>query len=97
MLAKSVVTYDGLPVGSGGAHHLRTRDPRVALAQIQSFLDRCTVDQSDLRFTVSVLSGEQEGISTVLKVGRLSELFPSPIGPWVIGCLSFSRCSRDSE
>ena len=62
MLAKSVVTYDGLPVGSGGAHHLRTRDPRVALAQIESFLDKCTVGSSELRFTVNLLSGEEEGI-----------------------------------
>ena len=62
MLAKSVVTYDGLPVGSGGAHYLRTRDPRAALAQIQSFLDKCTIESSELRFTVNLLSGEGVGI-----------------------------------
>jgi hypothetical protein len=62
MLAKSVVTYDGLPVGSGGAHHFRTRDPRVALAQVESFLDKCTAEPSELRFTVNLLSSEEEGI-----------------------------------
>jgi hypothetical protein len=62
MLVKSVVTYDGLPVGSGGAHSLRTRNPQAALAQIQSFLDKCTIRPSDLRFTVNLLSGEEVGI-----------------------------------
>lgn len=62
MLAKSVVTYDGLPVGSGGGHHLRTRDPRVALTQVDSFLDRCTTEPKEKHFTVNLLSGEEEGI-----------------------------------
>jgi hypothetical protein len=62
MLARSVVTYDGLPVGSGGAHHLRTRNPRLALAQVASFLDRCTVEPTELRFTVNLLSDEEAGV-----------------------------------
>lgn len=62
MLVKSVVTYDGLPAGNGGAHHLRTRSPRIALAQVQSFLDKCTIQSSEQRFTVNLLSGEEVGV-----------------------------------
>jgi len=62
MVAKSVVTYDGLPVKSGGAHHLRTRNPETALAQIQTFLSKCAAQSSAPRCTVNLLSGETVGI-----------------------------------
>ncbi|MFC4526073.1 hypothetical protein ISN76_13220 [Dyella halodurans] len=32
------------------------------MAQVQSFLDSCTIDPSELRFTVNLLSGEEAGI-----------------------------------
>ena len=34
-----VVTYDGLPTSAGGAHSLRTKNPRTAYASVQAFLD----------------------------------------------------------
>jgi hypothetical protein len=36
-----LVTYDGLPVASGGAHGLRARHPRAAWTAVQSFIDAC--------------------------------------------------------
>lgn len=53
----SVVTYDGLPVSSGGGHALRTRDPRHAYEQVTTFLSSCTRESAPPRFTFSVVSG----------------------------------------
>lgn len=36
---QEVVTYDGLPASAGGAHALRTKNPRVAYENVQAFLD----------------------------------------------------------
>jgi hypothetical protein len=38
-LTQEVVTYDGLPASAGGAHSLRTKNPRTAYASVQAFLD----------------------------------------------------------
>jgi hypothetical protein len=38
----SIITYDGLPLASGGAHTLRTRSPLAALAEVRNFLSSCT-------------------------------------------------------
>lgn len=38
-LIQEVVTYDGLPSSAGGAHSLRTRNPRTAYDAVQTFLD----------------------------------------------------------
>jgi hypothetical protein len=38
----SIITYDGLPVSSGGAHRLRTSKPKLALQQARDFLSACT-------------------------------------------------------
>ncbi|MBF6258516.1 hypothetical protein IU468_19630 [Nocardia farcinica] len=45
--AVEVVTYDGLPAASGGAHRLRTRNPRLAWEAVQSFLDACVLPVDD--------------------------------------------------
>lgn len=43
----SVVTYDGLPASSGGAHALRTKTPAAAWSSVGSFVDACLVPLSD--------------------------------------------------
>lgn len=36
---QEVVTYDGLPASAGGAHSLRTKNPRTAHESVQAFVD----------------------------------------------------------
>lgn len=36
---QEVVTYDGLPASAGGAHSLRTKNPRTAYESVRAFLD----------------------------------------------------------
>lgn len=47
-----VVTYDGLPASAGGAHSLRTRNPRTAHEKVQAFLDAAvlTVGAPEMSF-----------------------------------------------
>ncbi len=42
-MTQEVVTYDGLPASGGGAHSLRTRNPRTAYENVQAFLDAAVV------------------------------------------------------
>ncbi|MCR1783166.1 hypothetical protein KVF89_11535 [Nocardioides carbamazepini] len=46
------MTYDGLPASAGGAHSLRTRNPRTAYETVQAFLDAAvlTVGAPELSF-----------------------------------------------
>ena len=55
MLRSSVITYDGLPISSGGAHGLRTRSPKVALEQVRDFLRMCTNNSSPSDVFVEVI------------------------------------------
>ncbi|SJN11612.1 hypothetical protein FM113_12490 [Leucobacter sp. 7(1)] len=55
-----LVTYDGLPASSGGAHRLRTRKPGTALAQVQSFLAACTLPDGPSRWAFELWSGGPE-------------------------------------
>lgn len=61
--AVEVVTYDGLPAASGGAHRLRTRNPRLAWEAVQSFLDACVLPAGDPTVTLVVWKGGQPGPS----------------------------------
>lgn len=49
---QEVVTYDGLPTSAGGAHSLRTKNPRVAYESVQDFLDAAvlTVGAPEMSF-----------------------------------------------
>ncbi|UOR01570.1 hypothetical protein MUN77_15810 [Leucobacter allii] len=38
-----IVSYDGLPAASGGAHGLRAKNPRAARERVDAFLAACTV------------------------------------------------------
>lgn len=42
-MTQEVVTYDGLPASAGGAHSLRTKNPRTAYESVQAFLDAAVV------------------------------------------------------
>ena len=42
-MTQEVVTYDGLPASAGGAHSLRTKNPRPAYESVQAFLDAAVV------------------------------------------------------
>ncbi len=39
---QALLTYDGLPISSGGAHRYRVRDHRVIWTAVSNFLQRCT-------------------------------------------------------
>jgi len=49
---QEVVTYDGLPASAGGAHSLRTKNPRTAYETVQAFLDAAvlTVGAPEMSF-----------------------------------------------
>jgi hypothetical protein len=51
-LNQEVVTYDGLPTSAGGAHSLRTKNPRTAYDGVQGFLDAAglTVGAPEMSF-----------------------------------------------
>src|SRR5512146_1603427 len=53
----SIITYDGLPLSSGGAHTLRTRSPLAALAQVRNFLSSCTDCVQPQKAWVEVVTG----------------------------------------
>jgi hypothetical protein len=53
----SIITYDGLPLSSGGAHSLRTRSPVAALAQVRNFISSCTDSVQPQKASVEVVTG----------------------------------------
>jgi hypothetical protein len=53
----SIITYDGLPLSSGGAHTLRTRSPLAALAQVRHFISSCTDCVQPQKASVDVVTG----------------------------------------
>ena len=53
----SIITYDGLPLSSGGAHALRTRSPLDALAQVRHFISSCTDCVEPQKASVEVITG----------------------------------------
>lgn len=64
-----VVTYDGLPAASGGAHGLRARRPEAALAQVRAFLDACTVADRDPVWSL-VVSADGDGSADLAETAR---------------------------
>jgi hypothetical protein len=51
----SAITYVGLPISSGGAHHLGRISRRVAHARTLTFLETCTELVGSLDYSLSVL------------------------------------------
>jgi hypothetical protein len=58
MLRQSIITYDGLPISSGGAHTLRTKSPLVTLEQVRAFIASCTNAELPKEIFVEVVSGD---------------------------------------
>jgi hypothetical protein len=80
VLRSSVITYDGLPISSGGAHGLRTRSPKVALEQVRDFLRMCTDNSSPSDVFVEVIvSRSFQKEFTVPLAERLTAHLGTPI------------------
>ena len=74
-----MVTYDGLPVSSGGGHALRSRDPRDCYEKVREFLSRCTQESGPPRYTFSVVSGPSIPPSFSQAIAdEMSEAFGKP-------------------
>ncbi len=41
-MRSAIIVYDGLPISSGGAHHITNRNPLVVWAKLSEFLRVCT-------------------------------------------------------
>jgi len=54
----AAITYDGLPISSGGAHKLRTRGFTDALLVLQSFVTAVSLDPRPKDCAVEVLAGD---------------------------------------
>jgi hypothetical protein len=54
----AAITYDGLPISSGGAHKLRTRGFTEALLVLQSFVTAVSLDPRPKDCVVEVLAGD---------------------------------------
>jgi len=53
----AAITYDGLPISSGGAHTLRTRGFVAGLQALQSFVAAVSLDPLPTKLAVEVLEG----------------------------------------
>jgi hypothetical protein len=62
------ITYDGLPLSSGGAHHLRTRDIRSAARALKWFVRNVSTDfvpsglQVEVRRDAAAMDGRSNGL-----------------------------------
>lgn len=62
-----VVTYDGLPAASGGAHALRVKRPRPAWQAVQSFAHACVDPVADPTLTLHLWKGGPPDVSESLR------------------------------
>jgi hypothetical protein len=56
---RSVITYDGLPIGNGGAHKLKLRGPTVGWEATEKFLRTCTDFKAPKLLFVEVLDANE--------------------------------------
>lgn len=54
----AVITYEGLPLASGGAHKLRTRGSVAAFNALQSFASAVSLDATPTDLLVEVVTGD---------------------------------------
>jgi hypothetical protein len=54
----AAITYDGLPISSGGAHALRTRGLTAGFDALQSFADAVSLDPAPTNLVVEVMEGK---------------------------------------
>jgi len=57
MARLAAITYDGLPISSGGAHKLQTRGFRAGLMALQSFVAATSLDEIPSSLYVELLEG----------------------------------------
>jgi len=57
MAVNAVITYDGLPISSGGAHTLRMGGPQAAHAAVTQFATTCSDYQQPTQLFVELLKG----------------------------------------
>ncbi|MFB6393312.1 hypothetical protein AAFH96_09355 [Polymorphospora sp. 2-325] len=62
-----VVTYDGLPAASGGAHALRVKKPRLVWQAVQSFVDAGSVTVGNPTVTLRLRRGDMPEVSSRLR------------------------------
>ena len=72
------MTYDGLPVASGGAHRLGTLGPTEVMRQLSDFLNTCTAPSLPRGAYVEVIAGS--GIANELLLSLIKE-FTCKYGP----------------
>src|SRR5437879_3014615 len=58
MTRLGAITYDGLPISSGGAHKLRTRGFLAALNALQSFAAAISLDVIPSKLIIEVVEGD---------------------------------------
>jgi hypothetical protein len=76
---KSFITYDGLPIGSGGAHHLGSKPPKFIYESLINFLE----SYADVLDADAHIELKKFKLSDIIKY---SLKFGIPELPW-IGCL----------
>ncbi len=59
MAVRAVITYDGLPISSGGAHTLRMRGPKAVHAAITQFATTCSDYTRPTQLYVELLKGKE--------------------------------------
>src|SRR5579864_839147 len=78
MARRGLITYDGLPISSGGAHKLRSKGLIAAWAQIEYFLRECTDFERPEQIVIEVIEGGGAPAALVAPLKeRFSERFPA--------------------
>lgn len=68
VMRRGLITYDGLPISSGGAHTLRANGFAAAWAHVERFLEHCTDFERPEQIIIELLEGT-----------RIPEAFVSPL------------------
>jgi len=77
MTLRGLITYDGLPIASRGAHTLRSRGFTAAWILIEQFLRRCTDFERPREVILELLEGAAARGAVVMPLKRrFSEQFP---------------------
>lgn len=74
MVNWEVVTYDGLPASAGGAHSLRTKNPRKAYESVQSFLDAAVLPLGAPEMSFRLWAGGPPDIADRFKAFATAQL-----------------------
>jgi hypothetical protein len=72
VIRRAAITYDGLPVSSGGAHKLRTRGFLAGHAALQAFAEAISLDARPFNLLIEVIEGD--GVPEEFSAPLLREL-----------------------